>query len=165
MMDQDTQRGFVEIEKALEINPNSPDLMVTKGYFQCFLGQFDEGIDLIYQGINFNRRCPEWYYWNLGIAFFVGHRFDSAIDAFVHMEHQNKSTLTYLVASYVQVGDLVSAGKIMRDLFDTYPGFSLEEIAESHSHLAPQTQKLLLEGIKIVLSKSKPPKKLRVVKS
>jgi len=165
VLDQDARRGFVEIEKALEINPNSPDLMVTKGYFQCFLGQFDEGIELIQQGINFNRRCPEWYYWNLGIAYFVGHRFDSAIDAFVRMENQNKSTLTYLVASYAQVGDLVSAEKSIRALFDTYPAFSLEEIAESHSHLAAPTQKLLIDSIKLVLDKSKPPKKLRVVKN
>ncbi len=165
MLDQDAHRGFVEIEKALEINPNNPDLIVTKGYFQCFLGQFDEGIDLIHQGINFNRRCPEWYYWNLGIAYFVGHRFDSAIDAFVRMENQNKSTLTYLVASYVQAGDLVAAEKSMGELFATYPEFSLDEIAESHSHLAAQTQKLLLDGIKLVLDKSKPPKKLRVVKN
>jgi TolB-like protein/Tfp pilus assembly protein PilF len=165
MLDQDTQRGFVEIEKALEINPNNPDLVVIKGYFQCFLGQFDEGIEMIHQGINFNRRCPEWYFWNLGIAYFVGHQFDSAIDAFTHMENQNKSTLTYLVASYVQVGDLVSAEKSMRELFDTYPELSLKEIAESHSHLAAQTQKLLIDSIKLVLDKSKPPKKLRVVKS
>ena len=165
MLDHDANRGFLEIEKALEINPNNPDLMVTKGRFQCFLGQFDEGIELIHQGINFNRRCPEWYFWDLGIAYFVGHRFDSAIDAFVHMENQNKSTLTYLVASYVQVGDLVSAENSMRELFDTYPEFSLEEIAESHSHLASQTQKLLLDGLKLVLDKSKPPKKLRVVKN
>ena len=165
MLDQDTRRGFLEIEKAVEINPNNPDLMVTKGRFQCFMGQFDEGIELIHQGINFNRHCPEWYFWELGMSNFYGHRFDTAIDAFLRMENQNKATLTYLVASYVQVGDLVSAENSMRELFDTYPEFSLEEIAESHSHLAPQTQKVLLDGIKLVLDKSKPPKKLRVVKS
>ena len=165
MLDQDTQRGFLEIEKALEINPNNPDLMVTKGRFQCFLGQFEEGIELIHQGINFNRRCPDWYFWDLGIAYIVGHRFDSAIEAFLRMENQNKATLTFLVASYVQVGDLDSAENSIRDLFDTFPEFTLEEIAESHSHLAPQTQKLLFDGIKLVLDKGKPPKKLRVVKS
>lgn len=165
MYNQDIHRGFAEIEKAVDINPNNPDLMVFKGRFQCLLGQFDEGIDLIRQGINFYRRCPEWYFWELGVAYFVGHRFDSAIDAFMQMENQNKTTLTYLVASYVQVGDLVSAENSMRKLFDIYPGFNLEEIAESHSHLAPETQKLLLDNIKLVLDKSKPPKKLRVVKS
>jgi len=165
LLDHETGRGFVEIEKALEINPNNPDLMVTKGYFQCFLGQFDEGIELIHQGINFNKHCPEWYFWNLGIANFVGHRFDTAIDAFIRMDNQNKSTLTYLVACYVQVGDLVAAEKHMRELFNTDPEVTLEEIAETHSHLTAHTQKLLIDGIKLVLDKSKPREKLRVVKN
>ena len=165
MYNQDIRLGFAEIEKALEINPNNPDLIVFKGRFQCLLGQFDEGIELIQRGINFNRRCPEWYFWELGVAYFVGHRFDSAIDAFLQMENQNKTTLTYLVASYVQVGDLMSAEHSMRELFDIYPQFSIEEVAESHSHLAPQTQKILFDGIKLVLDRSQPPKKLRVVKS
>ena len=165
MYNQDIGRGFAEIEKALEINRNNPDLMVFKGRFQCLLGQFEEGIELIQKGINFYRRCPEWYFWELGVAYFVGHRFDSAIDAFLQMENQNKTTLTYLVASYVQVGDLMSAEHSMTKLFDIYPQFSLEEVSESHSHLAPETQKLLLDGLKLVLDKSKPPKKLRVVKN
>ena len=165
MYNQDIRRGFAEIEKAVDINPNNPDLMVFKGRFQCLLGQFDEGIELIRQGINFYRRCPEWYFWELGVAYFVGHRFDSAIDAFMQMENQNKTTLTYLVASHVQVDDLVSAENSMRELLDIYPGFNLEEITESHSHLAPETRKLLLDDIKIVLDKSEPSNRLRVVKS
>ncbi len=165
MYNQDIGRGLAEIEKALEINPNNPDLMVFKGRFLCLLGQSEEGIELIQKGINFYRHCPEWYFWELGVAYFVGHRFDSAIDAFLQMENQNKTTLTYLVASYVKVGELVSAEHSMTKLFDIYPQFSIKEVAESHSHLAPETQKLLLDGIKLVLDKSKPPKKLRVVKN
>ena len=83
----------------------------------------------------------------------------------MQMENQNKTTLTYLVASHVQVDDLVSAENSMRELLDIYPGFNLEEITESHSHLAPETRKLLLDDIKIVLDKSEPSNRLRVVKS
>lgn len=165
MTDQDTIRGLVEIDKALDINPNNPDLIVTKGSELCILGRFDEGIDLIHQGINFNKHHPEWYFWHMGIAYFAGHRWQDSIDAFIRMDNQNKDTLIYLVASYAQVGDLAAAEKQMLELISIDSKTSPEEIAETHSYLAADTLDILVEGIKLVLDKSKPPEKLRVVQT
>jgi len=82
----DKSRGFSELEKALEINPNNPDLMVHKGSELCFVGKFDEGIELIYRSINFNKHYPQWYFWHLGLALFAGHRWQESIDAFLRMD-------------------------------------------------------------------------------
>lgn len=165
LLDHDTAHGFAEIEKALDINPNNPDLMVTKGYFQCFLGQCEEGIELIHQGISFNKHYPVWYLWNLGIANFIGHRFEDAIDSFTSMDAQNKDTLIYLVASYVQVDDLAAAENQLTDLFSFDPDLNLEEIAETHAYLAEDTLKLLIDGIDLVMSNRESSQKLRVVKN
>jgi TolB-like protein/Tfp pilus assembly protein PilF len=165
MTDQDTMRGLVEIEKALDINPNNPDLIVTKGSELCILGRFDEGIELINQGINFNKHHPEWYFWHMGIGCFAGHRWQDSIDAFIRMDNQNKDTLTYLVACYAQTGDLAEAENQLKELFVVDPDVRLEEIAETHSYLAPDTLNFLVDGIKLVLDKSKPSEKLRVVQS
>ena len=42
---------------------------------------------------------------------------------------------------------------------------SLDEIAEIHSYLAADTKKLLVDGIRLVVSTRKPLEKLRVVKN
>ena len=165
LMDQDNSRSLVEIEKALEINPNNPDLMVSKGSELCILGRFDEGIELVHQGMNFNKHYPQWYFWHMGIAFFAGHRLEDAIDAFNRMDNQNKDTLTYLVACYAQTGDIAEADNTMSELLRIDSKISLDEIAEIHSYLAADTKKLLVDGIRLVVSTRKPLEKLRVVKN
>lgn len=69
----DIRRVFSELEKALEINPTNPDLMVSKGTTLCVNGQFDKGLRLMQQGIKFNKHYPQWYFWHLGIGLFAAH--------------------------------------------------------------------------------------------
>jgi adenylate cyclase len=57
-----------EYDKALEINPNNPDLLVTKGDQLATHGRYEEGIELIHQGMKSNQHHPEWYFWSLGIV-------------------------------------------------------------------------------------------------
>ena len=163
--DGDSRRGLVEIDKALDINPNNPDLMVNKGMELCILGRFDEGIELIDHGINFNKHHPEWYFWHKGIGCFAGHRWQDSIDAFIRMDNQNKDTLTYLVASYAQTGDLAEAENQLTELFAVDPDINLEEIAETHAYLAEDTLKFLVDSVGLVMSNSEPREKLRVVQN
>jgi TolB-like protein/Tfp pilus assembly protein PilF len=165
LTDGDNSRGLVEFEKALEINPNNPDLMVNKGTELCILGRFDEGIELVNQGINFNKHYPQWYFWHLGIACFAGHLWQDSIDAFIRMDDQNKDTLTYLVADYVQTGDLTKADSRFSELLQIDAEISLEEIEETHSYLAADTLKLLVDGISLLMNSRKPQDKIRIIKS
>jgi len=88
-----------------------------------------------------------------------------AIDAFNRMDNQNKDTLTYLVACYAQTGDIAEADNTMSELLRIDSKISLDEIAEIHSYLAADTKKLLVDGIRLVVSTRKPLEKLRVVKN
>jgi len=161
----DSRRSFSEFEKALEINPNNPDLMVTKGSTLCTDGQFDEGLQLIQQGIKFNKHYPQWYFWHLGIAFFAGHRWQKSIDAFIRMDEQNKDTLTFLAANYVQVENLAEAKACFLELTRLDPEINPDEIEKTHSYLAAETLKLLTNSIRHLIKDERPQGRLRVVKS
>lgn len=161
----DKRRGFSELEKALEINPNNPDLMVSKGTTLCTAGQFDEGLKLIQQGIEFNKHYPQWYFWHLGIALFAGHQWQDCIDALIRMDEQNKDTLTYLAASYVQVENLAEAGVCFAELSRIDAEINLDEIEKSHSYLADETIQLLMDGIRLLMADEQPQDRLRIVKS
>jgi TolB-like protein/Tfp pilus assembly protein PilF len=161
----DNSRGFSELEKALDINPNNPDLMVHKGSELCIVGKFDEGMELIHQGINFNKHYPQWYFWHLGIALFAGHRWQESIDAFIRMDEQNKDTLTFLAASYVQVENLVEARACFAELTRLDSEINPDEIEKTHSYLAAETLKLLIDGIRLLMADERPQNRLSVVKS
>ena len=163
--DRDISRGLVEIEKAIEINPNNPDLMLTKGFFLCLQGGFDEGIELIHQAFNFNKHYPEWYFWELGAAYFAGHQLGDAIDSFNRMDNQNKDTLTYLVASYAQTGNLAEAETQLSELLRIDSEISSDQIKDTHSYLAVDTLKLLVDGINLAMRSRKSLEKLRVVQN
>lgn len=161
----DKRRGFSELEKALEINPNNPDLMVSKGTTLCTAGQFDEGLKLIQQGIEFNKHYPQWYFWHLGIALFAGHRWQESTDAFIRMDEQNKDTLMFLAASYVQVENLAEARACFADLAHLDPEINPDEIEKTHSFLAAETLTLLVDSIRFLMADERSQDRLRVVKS
>ena len=153
------------MEKALDINPNNPDLMVHKGSELCFIGNFDEGIELIHRGINFNKHYPQWYYWHLGLALFAGQRWQESIEAFLRMDEQNKDTLIFLSSAYVQAENLTEARICFRELLLVDPKIKPKEIKNTHTYLDTDTLNLLVDGIRLLIAEEQPQKRLRVVKS
>ncbi|MFC1560354.1 winged helix-turn-helix domain-containing tetratricopeptide repeat protein [Pseudomonadota bacterium] len=161
----DTRRGFSEMEKALEINPNNPDLMVSKGTTLCVNGQFDEGLRLMQQGIKFNKHYPQWYFWHLGIGLFAGHQWQECIDALIRMDEQNKDTFTFLAACYVLTENLAKARACFAELTQLDPEINPDEIEKSHSYLADDSLKLMIGSIRHLMVDKRPQDRLRVVKT
>lgn len=161
----DTCRGFSEMEKALEINPNNPDLMVSKGTLLCVNGQFEEGLRLMQRGFKFNRHYPQWYFWHLGIGLFAGHQWQECIDAFIRMDTQNKDTLTFMAASYVLTENLVKARACFGELAQLDPVINPDEIEKSHSYLAVETLERLVDSIRVLITDNRPQEKLRMIKN
>jgi adenylate cyclase len=161
--DGDFDRAFVEYDKALEINPNNSDLQVDKGSQLSISGRFEEGIELILQGIKFNKHHPEWYFWSLGTAYFAANRLEEAIEAFNHMNNHNKDTRIFLAASNAQTGDLAEAKNQVIELFRIDAEINLKDIAESHSYLSEDSLNLLMVGLKLAMDIKKPLENIRIV--
>ncbi|MDC1287622.1 tetratricopeptide repeat protein, partial [Gammaproteobacteria bacterium] len=160
----DNRRGISELEKALEINPNNPDVMLSKGTLLCFAGQFDEGLKLMQQGIKFNKHYPQWYFWNLGIGLFAGHQWQDCIDALIRMDEQNKDTLTFLAASYVLVENMVEARACFAEISRIDPEVNPHKIEIAHSYLAADTLNLMIDSLRLLMADMKPQDRLRIVK-
>ncbi len=162
-MDRDFDRAFAEYDKVMEISPNNTDLLSTKGSLLAIAGQFEEGIELVLEGINFNKYHPEWYFWDLGIAYFAASRFEEAIEAFNRMNSQNKDIRIFLAACYAQTGDLAEAQNQVTELFSIDAETSLEEIAESHSNLSDESLGQLMDGLRLAMDTKGPVGKLHIV--
>lgn len=161
----DTRRGISEMEKALEINPNNPDLMVSKGTLLCVNGQFDEGLNLMRQGFRFNKHYPQWYFWHLGIGQFAGHKWQACIDALIRMDEQNADTLIFLAASYLQTENLLAARTCFADLIRLDPDISPDEVRKSHAYFVDKTLAILVDSVSLLIEENLPQKRLRVIKT
>jgi TolB-like protein/Flp pilus assembly protein TadD len=161
--DGDFDRAFAEYDKVMEINPNNADLLSTKGSLLAISGRFEEGIELALQAIQFNKYHPEWYLWDLGIAYFAANRLEQAIEAFSRMNRQNKDIRIYLAACYAQTGDLPEAQNQVSELFRIDSETSLEEIAESHSNLSDESLGLLMDGLRLAMDTKEPVGNLHIV--
>ena len=163
LCDQKYDKGFAEYDKAMEINPNSPDLMALKGGELAGYGRHDEGIALLQQSFEYNKHPPGWYYWSLGFAYFAADSYSLAIESFVKMDRQNKDSLTYLAASYAIMGNFEEANSRFAKLLDLDPQFRIEQIRTTHSYLMEGTQLRLINALQLAAGEKRPPEKLRVV--
>ena len=162
----DLERGFASFDRAMQINPNDSDLMVFKGEeLATTAGRIDEGIELIRQGIEFNKQPPDWYFWHLGLACFCGAQTIEAIDAFQRMNRQNKDTLIHLVACYASTGKPDRAVECLEALMQEDPQFSPDQIRESHGHYNDEIMARLLQGLETALQSATADKKLQVVRA
>jgi adenylate cyclase len=161
----DIRRGFSEFDKAMEINPNNPDLMVSKGTTLCVNDQFDEGLRLMDQGFRFNKHYPQWYFWHLGIGQFAGRNWQECIDALIRMDDQNKDTLVFLAASYLLTQNMAKAKVCFSELLRLDPDISSDEIEKSHGYFADDTRKLLVDSIGLLIAEKQAREPLRVVKA
>lgn len=161
----DRKRALTELEKASEINPNNPDIVITLGLVHCIDGRITEGLELIHKAMEFNKHFPNWYYWAQGVALFAGHRWQEAIEALVRMDEQNKDTLIYLTASYVQAGNQDEAVNCFRELMRLEPGFDPSDIRQSQCYLDNETQQLLIDSLQQLDEREQPQERLKIVKS
>jgi TolB-like protein/Tfp pilus assembly protein PilF len=156
ILDEDYERAFHEYDRAMQINPNNPDLLATRGMQEAVYGRFDIGIDMIRRAIERNRHHPEWYFWSLGIACFAAGRLAEAIDAFQRMSEHNTDSLGYLVASLAHDGRLAEARSRLAELRRMDPGFSLDSVIEALSFLRDDARKSLLDGLQLALGGDQP---------
>lgn len=161
--DQKYDKGFTEYDKAMEINPNSPDLMALKGGELAGYGRHNEGIALIRQSFEYNKHPPGWYYWTLGIAYFAADSHSLVIESIEKMDRQNKDSLTYLASSNAIMGNFEEASSRFAELLEHDSEFKIEQIRTTHSYLLADTQLRLINGLQLATGVKKLPEKLRVV--
>ena len=155
-LDEEFERGFHELDLAMEINPNNPDLIATRGEHEANCGRFDMGIGMIRQAIERNRYHPEWYFWTLGIACFKAGYLVEAIEAFERMSEHNTDTLGFLVASLAHQDRLTDARSYITELRQLDPGFNLDSVAQLQAHIPDDARRLLLDGLQLTLDSEQP---------
>jgi adenylate cyclase len=122
---RDFDRSLANYRKAVDLNPNSADLLADMADALIHVGKTAEGVAMIAQAKHLNPLCSDWYDWVLGIAAFHDGRFEEALAALTRVENSSSFLRCDLVATYVRLDRLDEARAVVREILDDQPTFRL----------------------------------------
>lgn len=120
-------RSLACYERALELNPNSADLLADMADMLAHVGRTAEAATYIARAKRLNPICPDWYDWVLGIAAFHEGRFEDALAAFIRAGTPSVYLQREIVATYVRLGRMEEARSLARDLMQQRPEYRLSD--------------------------------------
>jgi adenylate cyclase len=145
-----SELGLATIDRALEINPNNPDILVEKGEALSWNGRAEEGVECILQSIELNPFHPEWYFWSLGVACYLAKKYAEAIEALDQITNHNINTRLYQAASHARLGHQEEAKAHAYQVIELDPAFSLgTTLFEIQATDNLSIYKHLLEGLRL----------------
>jgi adenylate cyclase len=122
---RDFGRCIAFYEKALELNPNSADLLAEMADALVHVGRTAEGVVRIAQAKRLNPIYPDWYDWVLGIAAFNDGRYEDALAAFMRLDDHSNFLRADLVAAYVRLGRMEEARAVAAEMVRLQPNYRL----------------------------------------
>lgn len=142
------RREFVEAEQAVEeairLAPNYADGFGLLALIQNSQGHWQDAIENIRRGMQLNPYYSYDYPYNLGRAYYLGGRYQEAIDSLAHALEKNEMAempRLYTIASYLRLGDEEEARWQAEQLSVLHPQLSLSGMQRS----LPQDTQLLQE--------------------
>lgn len=145
-------KAIVDVEKALQYDPNYANAHMLMGTLLYYAGQPEESIQTIRKAMRLNPHHPYNYSFHLGQGLYILRRYQEAIEALESGLETNPSSLrtqVWLVAALAQFGDTDEAAWQVELLLLENPDLSLQKI----QHLFPfkDTKDLdhFLEGLRI----------------
>ncbi|MEE8227874.1 MAG: tetratricopeptide repeat protein [Kiloniellales bacterium] len=99
----------IQVEKAIEINPNDYHNLCAKGWFLTFSGRLTEGIACTIEAMRINPFASDGCLMVVGMAEYLAGRYDVALKAFGEMKANSEFKLGCLAVCYVLLGREVEA--------------------------------------------------------
>jgi adenylate cyclase len=133
-MAREYDKGFAEVERALALDPNSPETSFQAGYFLAFAGKPEEAISLFQKAIRLNPFPPATYYNSLSGAYRLAGRYEEAIAAAKQgVQRGPKSIFSHiaLAAACSSAGRDLEAQAAAAEVLKINPNFSLEQFAKT----------------------------------
>ena len=117
--------ALAEYKRGLELNPNFADLMADMVFLLAYMGRAEEGIPLMERAMRLNPIYPDWYRWNLGLAYYTMRRYGDAIANLSDDDLPTQFRL-YLASSYAQLGRLEEARAQVQEILTEDPSATIE---------------------------------------
>lgn len=115
-----------EFQTALRLNPAQADTWAVLADKRVFEGRPDDALDCMAQALRLNPHPPDWYYWNLGLAYYAARRYADAIETLRRDEVYRLPARRILAASLARLGREEEAREEARQFLAGNPGFTVQ---------------------------------------
>jgi TolB-like protein/tetratricopeptide (TPR) repeat protein len=142
----DYERATHELDRGLELQPNSPDLLMLYVENLPMLGNPQKGVELAERAIRLNPNYPAWYLYGLHRVYYFAGEFEKALAA--ARQYQPLSG-PLLAAIYGQLGRKAEAAEGAANVLKLDPDWSAERDISDTGAFARQAElDLYLDGIR-----------------
>lgn len=145
-------KALVDVEKALQYDPNYANAHMLMGTLLYYAGQPEESIRTIRKAMRLNPHHPYNYSYHLGQGLYILRRYQEAIEAFESGLETNPSsvrTRVWLAAAIAQSGDIDEAEWQVEQLLLEKPDLSLQKIQHLFPFKDPKDLDHFLDGLRI----------------
>ncbi len=111
------ERALIEIERAIEINPNDYHNVCVKGEYLTFSGKFEAGMQCSIEAMSTNPLAADNCLKVVGIGKYLLGNFDQALIAFSKMKRNSLFKLGSIAACYAQLDRTEEAARVCKDFF------------------------------------------------
>jgi len=118
----------VHYRRALQLNPNDANVLVTYGGYLVATGRHEEGIERILEAMKLNPYHPEWYWLSLGAALFKAGRYADALEAYRQRTDPGYWVLSRIAACYAFLERKQEAAATVAEVLRQKPDFSVAKI-------------------------------------
>lgn len=131
------EQARLNLEKAIELNPNDARGRVLYGWYLSAMGQHDRAIHEIDLARRYDPLEEDWVPWVRGTALFAAQRYEDAIAALCEINDPFNEARGYLAASLAQAGRIAEAKSMLQKFLDVarhemaiYPGDRIRDWEE-----------------------------------
>ena len=122
-------RSIAAFERALELNPNDPDVLVDFGYALSYAGEPARGLEISLKGLRLNPYHPDWYLANLGQVYYDAGRYEEAIATLERVPDIDTVYIRmYLAASHIALDRQADAHKSIQRAIELDPDASIKKV-------------------------------------
>ncbi len=115
--------------RAHQFNPNDDRILSQMAAFLTYTDQPEEAVRFAQLAIRLNPYHPGFYRFNLGRALMCLGRYEEAAETIASATPQQAHWRPYLAACYAALGRDREAARVVREIFDAEPDFSLEYLS------------------------------------
>jgi adenylate cyclase len=137
MMARRYDEAISKMEKALELEPNSADVIYTYANILIYTGRGEEAISFFKNAIRFNPKPPNVYLRHLAVALRDAGRYEEAITQLKKaIEWEPRDIMSYIViaSTYSMAGREKEAREAAVEVLKINPKFSLEKLEKIHPY-------------------------------
>jgi len=138
-----------ELKSALAMNRHDPDLMVDVAEGFVYLGRHAEAIELMQQALARNPHGPDWYYWNLGWAYYFAQNYGRSLEELGRIRRPDPHVDLLLAADHARLGEGDHAARWMRSFLGKLPDWTMTKEAESSNFWDDRDRQHWMEGVRL----------------